>query len=207
MHKKILLEGIFLFLFIPFTLYLLLTFPFGISLSLLFSMIIIATNKFISRPYMKKYRSFKCLWCNKLIYSESGKLDILENKIPIEFYYCSSKCKNELINFFAFTNKYGILIKLAILTPLVIYFLVSFLIDFSLIKWNILNIRYFFKGVISVVVILVSLLYKIKVKGIKLSFPFPIHNIFLLSINNTLWIFRIVGIWWIWNIIRPLIRI
>src|SRR6185436_2882358 len=27
--------------------------------------------------------------------------------------------------------------------------------------------------------------------------PFPAHNFFLLGIRNLLWVFRLVGIWWI----------
>ena len=29
--------------------------------------------------------------------------------------------------------------------------------------------------------------------------PFPVHNFFLLGVRNLLWIFRLVGIWWIWQ--------
>jgi hypothetical protein len=27
--------------------------------------------------------------------------------------------------------------------------------------------------------------------------PFPAHNLFLLGVRNLLWIFRLVGAWWI----------
>ena len=29
--------------------------------------------------------------------------------------------------------------------------------------------------------------------------PFPVHNFFLLGVRNLLWIFRLVGLWWIWQ--------
>ena len=29
--------------------------------------------------------------------------------------------------------------------------------------------------------------------------PFPAHNFFLLGVRNLLWIFRLVGLWWIWQ--------
>jgi hypothetical protein len=32
-----------------------------------------------------------------------------------------------------------------------------------------------------------------------LSVPFPVHNFFLLGVRNLLWIFRLVGLWWIWQ--------
>ena len=31
-----------------------------------------------------------------------------------------------------------------------------------------------------------------------LAVPFPAHNFFLLGVRTLLWIFRGVGIWWIW---------
>jgi hypothetical protein len=29
--------------------------------------------------------------------------------------------------------------------------------------------------------------------------PFPLHNFFLLGVRTLLWIFRLVGIWWLWQ--------
>ena len=29
--------------------------------------------------------------------------------------------------------------------------------------------------------------------------PFPLHNFFLLGVRSLLWIFRLVGIWWIYQ--------
>ena len=38
----------------------------------------------------------------------------------------------------------------------------------------------------------------------RLRCPFPLHNLLLLGIRQTLWIFRIVGAWWIVDGIRRL---
>ena len=29
------------------------------------------------------------------------------------------------------------------------------------------------------------------------AIDFPVHNLFLLGIGNTMWVFRLVGIWWL----------
>jgi len=29
--------------------------------------------------------------------------------------------------------------------------------------------------------------------------PFPVHNFFLLGIRNLLWVFRLIGLWWLWR--------
>ena len=36
--------------------------------------------------------------------------------------------------------------------------------------------------------------------------PFPAHNFFLLGVRNLLWIFRLVGLWWIAVGLRHLVR-
>jgi hypothetical protein len=40
----------------------------------------------------------------------------------------------------------------------------------------------------------------------KLACPFPLHNFFLLGIRNTLWVFRLVGAWWLVDGCMSLIR-
>jgi len=35
--------------------------------------------------------------------------------------------------------------------------------------------------------------------GVPIAVPFPVHNFFLLGVRILLWIFRLVGIWWIWK--------
>lgn len=29
--------------------------------------------------------------------------------------------------------------------------------------------------------------------------PFPLHNFFLLGLRSLIWVFRLVGVWWIWQ--------
>ena len=29
------------------------------------------------------------------------------------------------------------------------------------------------------------------------AIDFPVHNLFLLGVRNTLWVFRLVGLWWL----------
>jgi hypothetical protein len=38
----------------------------------------------------------------------------------------------------------------------------------------------------------------------RLRCPFPLHNLLLLGIRHTLWIFRVVGAWWLLNAVSRL---
>jgi hypothetical protein len=37
--------------------------------------------------------------------------------------------------------------------------------------------------------------------------PFPVHNFFLLGVGPLLWVFRLVGLWWIWKGAAGLLRL
>jgi hypothetical protein len=54
-----------------------------------------------------------------------------------------------------------------------------------------------FRVIVAATVVLVSLTYRGSVPAEHPRSPFPVHNLFLLGIRNTLWVFRIVGGWWL----------
>ena len=59
-----------------------------------------------------------------------------------------------------------------------------------------------FKLVIGITVNVAAFGYLAKASRSPLAVPFPVHNFFLLGVRNLLWIFRLVGIWWIWQGLR-----
>ena len=59
----------------------------------------------------------------------------------------------------------------------------------------------FFQLAIGVTVNVAALAYRFTPEpppGAALAVPFPVHNFFLLGVRALLWIFRLVGLWWIW---------
>jgi hypothetical protein len=51
---------------------------------------------------------------------------------------------------------------------------------------------------VAFTVFFASLAYRtVRIPSDTLVFPFPLHNFFLLGIRNTLWVFRVVGLWWL----------
>jgi len=56
-----------------------------------------------------------------------------------------------------------------------------------------------FKLVVGLTVNLAALGYFFSREDSRLDVPFPVHNFFLLGVRILLWIFRLVGLWWIWQ--------
>jgi hypothetical protein len=56
-----------------------------------------------------------------------------------------------------------------------------------------------FKLVVGVTVNVAALGYLLVREHAPIEVPFPAHNFFLLGVRNLLWIFRLVGLWWIWQ--------
>lgn len=201
------LEGLLLFSFIPMTLYIMLVLPFGIIMSLLIAIMMIALHRFIARPYLMNHKMHKCFWCNKV--SEKMydyDIEIFQGQSRFNFKACREVCYKELNNFFSFTGAYGGIVKWSILIPLILYFIGTLFLATGYYQWDIKWNKAFFKGMIALSVILISFVYKIPVKSKVLSFPLPIHNLSLLGIRNTVWIFRLVGAWWIYAVIQEVVR-
>jgi hypothetical protein len=54
-----------------------------------------------------------------------------------------------------------------------------------------------FRVIVAATVVLVSLVYRSSPPVAEPRSAFPVHNLFLLGIRNTLWVFRLVGAWWL----------
>ena len=63
-----------------------------------------------------------------------------------------------------------------------------------------------FKLVVGVTVNVAALGYLASREHAPVSVPFPVHNFFLLGVRNLLWVFRLVGLWWIWQGITAVLR-
>jgi len=54
-----------------------------------------------------------------------------------------------------------------------------------------------FRLAIGLTVVSASLAYPLAAERLPPAVPFPVHNFFLLGVRPLLWIFRIVGVWWV----------
>ena len=113
---------------------------------------------------------------------------------PLEF---CERCKDPAKRFFDFTYRYRMLLRLGIFLPLVWYLITMLLNHYGVFHFSIDWNRFIFQFFIALTVVTVSFAYRTGHLTDRLTFPFPIHNLFLLGARNTLVVFRYVGIWWL----------
>jgi hypothetical protein len=194
---KIQLLGIGLFLFIPLVLFLFLQYPFGILPSIFTGIVIMFAHRFIAKPFLKRFHLSRCLWCGRTSRPREALNISTARDTTLTFQACQQGCLASSKRFFNFADKYKTLFRLGIFLPLVWYLVTMILIglhQFAFpIEWN----RFIFRFFIACTVVAVSFLYRTGREIENIQFRFPIHNLFLLGIKNTLYVFRFVGIWWI----------
>ena len=141
---------------------------------------------------MNRFRNSRCLWCGR-----TSRTRVKQNVGPIEFEFCQQNCITKAKRFFDFCSRFAPLLRAGIFIPLVWYVITMTLTALNLIHfpddWN----HFIFQFFIAITVVSISFLYWIGKEIDTPSFPFPIHNLFLLGMQNTLMVFRLVGIWWI----------
>ena len=187
--------GVLLFLFIPLVLFLFLRFPWGILPSFTAALVVMFSHRFAAIPFMNRFRSHRCLWCGRTG-RERTVIPVRAGKLAA-FQFCTDRCGSNALRFFDFCMTYKNLLRPGIFLPLAWYVATMLMsgvgiLDFP-VEWN----RFIFQFGIACSVVSVSFLYGKGKETDQPSFAFPIHNLFLLGIRNTLVIFRYVGIWWI----------
>ena len=189
-------KGALLFLFIPFVLYLFLRFPFGILPSFALAIFLMMSHRFVAVPFMERNREARCLWCGRTTRTRE-QLVVRAGSRELRFECCEQGCRSRISKFCRFCARHRHWIRAGIFLPLIWYIITMLLIGVRRfvfpIEWN----RFIFQFFIACTVVSISFLYPLAREAERPSLPFPIHNLFLLGIRNTLWIFRLVGIWWI----------
>jgi hypothetical protein len=197
---KIHAAGIVLFLFIPLVLFLFLRFPFGVIPSFVAAILIMIAHRFAAIRFMNRYKKNRCMWCGRTSRARNSR--IVRSGKEHEFQFCKESendenCFSKAGRFFNFCSTKKTILRFGIFLPLLWYVVTMLLtatgvIHFPL-DWN----RFVFQFFIACTVVAISFLYKAGNDDVSIAFPFPIHNLFLLGIKNTLLVFRYVGIWWI----------
>jgi hypothetical protein len=156
-------------------------------------------HRFIARPYMLRNINKRCIWSGKGLKKNPSSFILRSKKGDLTLYAKTTSNKENAVRFFNFVDSARIFLKPAILGTLT-WYLCSVIIGEINPDWQYLKRDLFvqiFKLVIAVSVLLGSFLYKIGKTVEPVNAVFPVHNFFLLGIRWILWVFRIVGAWWI----------
>lgn len=202
MHPlKVQATGILLFLFIPVVLFLFVRHPAPIAASLIAGVVLMAGHRLVARPYMERVLPVKCAWCNRVPPSDGGEtLELRSGERLIQARCCPGH-RPRAEKFFAFLESWRWVLRAGIFLPLVLLLATLAAAAFGL-EPPVEDVTAFFKLAVGLTVNLAALGYLFVRGRSPAAIPFPVHNFFLLGVRNLLWVFRLVGIWWIWQGLR-----
>jgi len=197
---RLVLQGMLLFLFIPLVLFLYLRQPLGPAVSIFVGLAIMVGHRFLAAPWMARHATERCLWCGRPIgeASEGHRFAVSAGRRTETVAACNRIHWDLAARFLTFITRCRLPIALGIFVPLVVLLVSSLALAAGrpLVpqQWN----TWQFKTVVAATVVLASLAYRsVPRAASSLRSPFPLHNLFLLGIRNTLWVFRLVGAWWL----------
>ncbi len=198
---KLQAAGIGLFLFIPVVLVLFVRHPEPIAASLVGGVVLMLGHRFVARPYFDRVRGAKCIWCNRWLEGREGggepeRLEIEAGGAAVGFVACPGHAEPAR-RFFAWVDDRRLLLRLGIGVPLVALLAALAAAVFGDREW-LAGATSWFRLVIGITVNVASL--GPFVPPTRTGVPraaFPLHNFSLLGVRAILWIFRLVGAWWI----------
>jgi hypothetical protein len=192
----ILVQGVALFAFIPLVLWLFLAQPLGPAWSMALGIAIIAGHRAVAGPWAAKQAARRCLWCGRPG-RLSSEVRIVSGAGTVVFAACNTSHEVLARQFLGLVHRYRVAIRLGIFVPLAILLGGTLLsaLGFRSLPLGLNALQ--FRVVVASTVVLVSLVYRSSPPSPNPQSAFPVHNLSLLGIRNTLWVFRIVGGWWL----------
>ena len=193
-------QGILLFLFIPLVLFLYLRQPLGPAVSILVGLVIMFGHRFLAAPWMARHATERCLWCGRQFRarSDAKRFSVSAGGSEQPVAACNQAHRDLAARFLTFITRFRLPIAVGIFVPLLVLLVASLALAAGQPlfpqQWN----TWQFKTFVALTVVFASLAYRsVKQAASSLGSPFPLHNLFLLGIRNTLWVFRVVGAWWL----------
>ncbi len=199
------IAGIALFLFIPLVLVLYLRMPLGPGPSLALGVFLMIGHGFVARPWFARHLGERCFWCGKAAGNVSAPFAAKGGTISAVA--CGEEHAGKIAAFGRVVAKARLPLAALIVVPVVLYLLNGFASVAGLPSVPLDAARWGFKIPIAAAVVALSFAWPLgHRKGSAPAVGFPVHNLFLLGIGNTLWVFRIVGIWWLAEGVAALAR-
>ena len=196
--------GVLLFLFIPLVLYLFVRHPEPIAASLAAGVVLMLGHRLLARPYMARAVPHKCVWCNRVLppaldaSTRTLDLGVASQLVPAR---CCAPHRAPAARFFRFLGLARLPLRLGIFVPLLL--LLGALAAAAAGRPQLLPAATaLFQLAVGLTVSAAAWAYflaRAPAGPAALPVPFPAHNFFLLGVRLLLWIFRLVGAWWIYR--------
>lgn len=195
---KVQATGVLLFLFIPLVLYLFVRHPEPIGASLIAGVVLMMGHRLLARPYMERVLPLKCVWCNRLLPPGEGEiLELRSGGREIQARCCPGH-RPPAAKLFAFLQSWRWPLRAGIFLPLLLLLGTLAAAAFGQ-EAPVEDVTALFKLIVGITVNVAAFGYLFVQGRSPAAVPFPIHNFFLLGVRNLLWVFRLIGIWWIWQ--------
>ena len=194
---KLSLLGILLFLFIPVVLFLFVRHPEPMGLSLGLGVVLMVGHRRLARPYMLRVLPVKCVWCNRIPPAGGEGAETLELRTGGGelIARCCPGHREPAARYFTFLHRWRMVLRAGIFLPLLLLLGTVAAVAFGR-EAPLPAVTAIFQGVVGLTVNLAAFGYLAVAPRSPVEVPFPAHNFFLLGVRNLLWVFRIVGIWW-----------
>jgi len=207
--NALMLQGLLLFLFIPLVLLLFLRQPLGPGWSVALGLAIMVVHRLVAASWAAKFADVRCLWCGRV--GVGRTVPVISSGRQWQMNACSNAHAALVARLLGFVFRFRIPVALGVFVPLAWLIVASLSAaaghPLSSHDTNALV----FRVVVALTVVITSLApFMGQTSSDRspastldppldhpLRCPFPIHNLSLLGIGNTLWIFRIVGAWWL----------
>ena len=189
--------GLGLFLFIPFVLFLFVRHPEPVAASLAGGIALMVGHRVLARPYMEAVRNRKCLWCNGTPRPRSEPLRLLTGDGELVATVCPQHFE-PAARFAAFLDRARVPLRAGIFLPLLALLAALAAAALGERRWLEPAVAVF-QLLVGVTVNFAAFGYLTERATTPAQLPFPAHNLFLIGERNLVWVFRLVGIWWIWR--------
>ena len=191
--------GVLLFLFIPLVLFLFVRHPQPIAASAAAGLALMVVHRRLARPYMMRVAPYKCLWCNRLLAGAPATLDLRTGGDAVLPARCCASHRAPAARFLRFLVLARWPLRIGIFVPLLLLLAALAAAAFGHAE-RLPAATALFQLLIGCTVSAAAwgyLLLPDRPATEPLALPFPVHNFFLLGLRLLLWIFRLVGAWWI----------
>jgi hypothetical protein len=155
-------------------------------------------HRFVARPFMDRWIARRCFWCGRDLDGEGFAAPFRSRTETIPARTCSEPHAANLTAFARVVARERNLLGAFIVLPVSIYLVNAALVLAELPAIAPDDAVWLFKIPVAAAVVTLSFAWPLgRTMTIDPAIDFPPHNLALLGVVNTLWIFRLVGLLWL----------
>jgi hypothetical protein len=192
--------GLLLFLPVPVVLLLFTRQPLGALVSIGVGVGLVLTHRLYARPYALARASRRCLWCGGEARGDASPLALEEPLGRTEWRACAGAHRDRLARTLGWAARHRRFLGVGILGTLAAFLLLALAAAFDLPAWlREADAVALFRLGVAVTVLPFGWLAAKRgpAEGPSGRLPFPVHIQALVGTVWVLWLFRLVGLWWL----------